>query len=116
MDEANYQSLKGLSKKREASRKVFDLPKTLGPYVKPIDTIGGCKPAWHLAVALIDFEKLGIQRVDVMRKLSDLGVGTQVHYIPVHKQPYYQMRYGKFSLRGCEAYYSRCLSLPFGQI
>ena len=47
-----------------------------------------------------------------MRKLSDLGVGTQVHYIPVHKQPYYKMRYGTFSLRGCESYYSRCLSLP----
>jgi len=105
--------LEGFVKKREKLRERYSIClKMLGPYVKPIDTIDGCKPAWHLAVALIDFEKLGIQRLDVMRKLSDLGVGTQVHYIPVHKQPYYQMRYGKFTLRGCEAYYSRCLSLP----
>ena len=80
--------LEGFVKKREKLRERYSIClKMLGPYVKPIETIGGCKPAWHLAVALIDFEKLDIQRVDVMRKLSDLGVGTQVHYIPVHKQP-----------------------------
>ena len=47
-----------------------------------------------------------------MKMLLKKKIRTQVHYIPVHKQPYYQMRYGKFTLSGCEAYYSRCLSLP----
>ena len=61
--------LEGFVKKEARERHSICL-KNLGPYVKPIDTIGGCKPAWHLAVALIDFEKLDIQRVDVMRKLS----------------------------------------------
>ena len=100
-------------KNREKLRERYSTRlRKLGSHVKPVETITTCNPAWHLAVALIDFEKLGVQRVDVMRALSDLGVGTQVHYIPVHKQPYYQMRYGKFTLSGCEAYYSRCLSLP----
>ena len=84
----------------------------LGPYVKPIETVSYSIPAWHLSVALINFEELGVPRVDVMRQLYDLGIGTQVHYIPVHRQPYYRSRYGTFTLRGCEAYYSRCLSLP----
>ncbi len=100
-------------KNREKLRERYSTRlRKLGSHVKPVEAITTCNPAWHLAVALIDFEKLGVQRVDVMRALSDLGVGTQVHYIPVHKQPYYQMRYGKFTLSGCEAYYSRCLSLP----
>lgn len=100
-------------KNREKLRERYSTRlRKLGSHVKPVEAITTCNPAWHLAVALIDFEKLGVQRVDVMRRLSDLGVGTQVHYIPVHKQPYYQMRYGKFTLSGCEAYYSRCLSLP----
>ena len=100
-------------KNREKLRERYSTRlRKLGSHVKPVETISTCNPAWHLAVALIDFEKLGVQRVDVMRRLSDLGIGTQVHYIPVHKQPYYQMRYGKFTLSGCEAYYSRCLSLP----
>ena len=40
------------------------------------------------------------------------GIGTQVHYIPVHRQPYYRARYGELSLAGAEAWYARCLSLP----
>jgi dTDP-4-amino-4,6-dideoxygalactose transaminase len=40
------------------------------------------------------------------------GLGTQVHYIPVHGQPYYRDRYGALDLPGAEAWYARCLSLP----
>jgi dTDP-4-amino-4,6-dideoxygalactose transaminase len=40
------------------------------------------------------------------------GIGTQVHYIPVHTQPYYRERYGALDLPGAEAWYDRCLSLP----
>jgi dTDP-4-amino-4,6-dideoxygalactose transaminase len=35
-----------------------------------------------------------------------------VHYIPVHRQPYYRARYGDLHLPGAEAWYARCLSLP----
>jgi len=44
--------------------------------------------------------------------LRESGIGTQVHYIPCHLQPYYRRLYGDVSLPGAEAYYSRCLSLP----
>ena len=44
--------------------------------------------------------------------LRERGIGTQVHYIPVHRQPYYRARYGALRLPGAEAYYARCLSLP----
>jgi len=73
--------------------------------------VGG-KPAWHLYVVHIDFAAVNKDRGAVMRALSKLGIGTQVHYLPVHLQPYYQGRYGRQSLPGAESYYERCLSLP----
>lgn len=70
------------------------------------------KVSWHLYSARIDFEKLGISRQSMMEKLRDKGVGTQVHYIPVHTQPYYKRLYGDISLPGAKQYYERTLSFP----
>jgi len=83
----------------------------LAPVVKPIARVGG-DPGWHLYVVLIDFEMAGKSRATVMRALTAAGIGTQVHYFPVHLQPYYQRLYGKQTLPGAETYYARCLSLP----
>ena len=47
-----------------------------------------------------------------MRALHAEGIGTQVHYFPVHRQPYYAKRYGEMHLPGAERYYARALSLP----
>jgi dTDP-4-amino-4,6-dideoxygalactose transaminase len=75
------------------------------------------RPAWsdpvlHLLCVLIDFEAAGVTRRQAVEDLRARGVGTQVHYIPVHRQPYYQARYGELVLPGAEAWYDRCLSLP----
>lgn len=75
------------------------------------------QPAWsdpvlHLMCVLIDFEAAGRTRLQVVEALRERGVGTQVHYIPVHRQPYYRERYGELDLPGAEAWYARCLSLP----
>jgi dTDP-4-amino-4,6-dideoxygalactose transaminase len=61
---------------------------------------------------LIDFEAAGRSRREVVEALRARGVGTQVHYIPVHRQPYYRGLYGDLDLPGAEAWYARCLSLP----
>ena len=47
-----------------------------------------------------------------MKDLRALGVGTQVHYIPVHSQPYYADLYGVQDMPGADAYYKQTLSLP----
>ena len=48
-----------------------------------------------------------------MDQLDQLGIGTQVHYIPVNHQPYYKSVYGEpESLPGATEYYARTLSLP----
>ena len=47
-----------------------------------------------------------------MQRLKSAGIGSQVYYIPVHLQPYYQDRYGPQQLNGAMAYYRATLSLP----
>ena len=85
--------------------------KPLAPVVRTLGRTGGTV-GWHLYVVLIDFKAIGKDRASVMRQLATAGIGTQVHYFPVHLQPYYQRLYGRQTLSGAEAYYSRCLSLP----
>ena len=69
-------------------------------------------PVLHLLVALIDFPAAGVSRREVVEALHARGVGSQVHYIPVHTQPYWRARNVEQSLPGAEAWYARCLSLP----
>ena len=84
----------------------------LAPLIRPVSH-GNRPHGWHLYPVLIDFDRLGKSRAETMRQLRDQGIGTQVHYIPVHRQPYYQKLYGELSLPGADSYYARCLSLPF---
>jgi UDP-4-amino-4,6-dideoxy-N-acetyl-beta-L-altrosamine transaminase len=81
------------------------------PVLQPLARTRACLPAWHLYVARIDFVQAGISRGALMRALAEDGIGTQVHYFPVHRQPYYARRYGA-KLPGADRYYSRALSLP----
>ena len=84
----------------------------LAPAIRPVSKMTWCDATWHLYAVLIDFPALGLDRAETMRRLRAAGVGTQVHYIPLHLQPYYRQRKGELSLPGAERYYARCLSLP----
>lgn len=70
--------------------------------------------SWHLYTVQLDFAALGRSRAQVMAALREAGVGTQVHYIPVHLQPWYRRThgYGPGKCPAAEAYYQRTLSLP----
>lgn len=82
----------------------------LTPLVVPIGSGGANDPCLHLQVVLIDFTAAGVERERVMARLAAVGIGTQVHYIPVHRQPSYAHETRR--LPGADAFYSRCLSLP----
>ncbi len=84
----------------------------LAGILDPVPDAGHGVSGRHLYSVAIDFEQAGIDRATVMRRLHKRGIGTQVHYIPVHRQPYYRHRYGELELPGAERYYSRTLSLP----
>lgn len=84
----------------------------LAAQVIPIKRSRLCYPAWHLYPVLIEFEQLGLARSDVARQLNLHGIGSQVHYIPVHRQPYYRRKTETFNLPDADSYYRRTLSLP----
>ncbi len=79
------------------------------PYLR--EAVHAC---FHLYILQIDFSMLGRSRSEVMQILKTRGVGTQVHYIPVHTQPYYKSKCGCSwgSFPKSEAYYHRALSIP----
>ncbi len=84
----------------------------LSPPVQPLPVVPGGDPSWHLCAVHIDFESAGRERAEVMNQMKRQGVGTQVHYLPVHRQPYYRNLYPELNLPGAEAYYRTILSLP----
>ena len=70
--------------------------------------------AWHLYIVRIVPERLSISRDDLIAKLAERGIGTSVHYIPLHIMPYYSKRYG---LKPADfprslAAYEQAVSLP----
>ncbi|WP_269583962.1 UDP-4-amino-4,6-dideoxy-N-acetyl-beta-L-altrosamine transaminase [Roseibium sp. Sym1] len=83
-----------------------------GPLIQPNAALANSSPAQHLYAARIDFGAAGRTRAQVMAALRNEGIGTQVHYIPVHTQPYYRALYGDQVLPGAEGFYSKTLSLP----
>ncbi len=71
------------------------------------------KAAFHLFPLLINFEKIKIDKEQLFLELREKGLYLQVHYIPVHLQPYYQklgFKKGNFPIT--ESYYEKTISLP----
>lgn len=100
-----------VARRRELVDRYDRLLAPLAPTVRPTGRAAG-SPGWHLCVALIDFAAAGTDRATVMHRLRERGVGSQVHYLPVHRQPYYRDRYGDLDLPGADRWYQRALSLP----
>jgi dTDP-4-amino-4,6-dideoxygalactose transaminase len=100
------------ARRRALAARYHKLLAPMAPLVAPASVPPTCDPAPHLFVALIDFEAAGRDRRAVVEALAARGIGTQVHYIPVHRQPYYRDRYGEIDLPGADAWYARALSLP----
>lgn len=98
-------------RRREIATHYDRLLAPLAPRIRPV-THTGSRHGYHLYALLIEFEKLGLTRRQAMERLRADGIGTQVHYLPVHRQPYYQGLYGALTLPGADSYYARCLSIP----
>ena len=68
------------------------------------------EPSWHLFVILLDNE---VQRKKVFDYLHSKDIKVQVHYIPIHTQPYYKsLGFGWGQFLNSEEYYKKSISLP----
>ena len=81
----------------------------ISPVVKP-----DRESAWHLYVIKLDLEALRISRDRFIEELKERGIGTSLHFIPLHRHPYDRdtcgYRPGDFP--EAEWVYERCVSLP----
>ena len=70
--------------------------------------------AWHLYVIQIVPEALSIDRNEFIRRLNSAGIGTSVHYTPLHMHPYYRDAWGyrPHDLPVARSAYDRIISLP----
>jgi UDP-4-amino-4,6-dideoxy-N-acetyl-beta-L-altrosamine transaminase len=83
------------------------LPLTL-PYQQP-DT----NSSWHLYVIRLQLERISKTHRQVFEELRANGIGVQLHYIPVHTQPYYQeLGFKAGYCPEAEKYYGEVISLP----
>jgi len=82
--------------------------------VTPLSELSHNTSAYHIYPVLIDFEKNGVSRSAVIKRLQSLGICTQVHYIPIPLQPYYRNKYGFNEMKypSATGYYKKCISLP----
>ena len=72
----------------------------------------GDRHAWHIAVILLRQDRLRGDRGDVVGLLERLGIGTALHFPPVHVQQYYRERYPGVNLPVSEDVGARLLSIP----
>ncbi len=72
------------------------------------------KSAWHLYQIGLKAKELTVNRKKIFDELTRGGLGVQVHYIPVHLQPYYKKRFGfkKGDFPNSEHAYETEISLP----
>jgi dTDP-4-amino-4,6-dideoxygalactose transaminase len=80
-------------KRREAIAKIYneafaDLPLQT-PYVDRTEDVH----SWHLYVIKLELENIKITRDEFIQKMTDNGIGTSVHFIPLHLHPYWRDRY-----------------------
>ncbi|VEF16279.1 UDP-4-amino-4,6-dideoxy-N-acetyl-beta-L-altrosamine transaminase [Stutzerimonas stutzeri] len=70
----------------------------------------------HLYVIRLQLDKIGKTHRQVFEALRERGIGVNLHYIPVHTQPYYQrMGFRSGDFPEAERYYAEAISLPMFQ-
>lgn len=100
--------------RRQAIASQYDLGLVSVSGIHSLSTRPGVSHAYHLYVIQTEAEDCGVDRTTLFTLLRERGVGVQVHYIPVHLQPFYRDRFGtKPGLcPHAEAAYKSILSLP----
>jgi UDP-4-amino-4,6-dideoxy-N-acetyl-beta-L-altrosamine transaminase len=100
-----------VERRRELAQKYNELLSGL-PVTLPqqlADTVS----SWHLYIVRFDLSKIGKTQAQIFDECRAAGIGVNLHYIPVHIQPYYSdlgFRQGDYPV--AEAYYANAISIP----
>lgn len=102
-----------ISRRREIVKRYNEAFEDIPGLITPSER-ADVRSAWHLYIVRIDDARFGHSRLEVYNKLREKGILAQVHYIPIHLQPYYRRNFGykPGDFPVAEKYYRQCLSLP----
>jgi len=102
-----------IQKRREIAKKYDEVFSSIDSLKIP-ESHSSVEHAYHLYPLQVDFEKLAITKSEFFEKMKELGINLQVHYIPIHLQPFYRKKYkfqkGDFPIS--EDFYQNEVSLP----
>lgn len=74
---------------------------------------GDCYSAFHLYVIRLRLDCVDAGHREVFERLREAGIGVNLHYIPVYRQPYYAAQgFETSSFPEAEAYYAEAITLP----
>ena len=69
--------------------------------------------AWHLFIIHLKLDQLELTRLEIYNSLREKGIGVNVHYIPVHLQPFYRnLGFKQGDYPNSESYYDGALTIP----
>ena len=69
--------------------------------------------AWHIFVIRLKLSELKLSRLEIYNSLRNKGIGVNVHYIPVHLQPFYKnLGFNKGDFPNSENYYDGAITIP----
>tara|TARA_B100000886_G_C20364660_1_gene466774 strand:+ start:23 stop:517 length:495 start_codon:yes stop_codon:yes gene_type:complete len=70
--------------------------------------------SYHLFPLQINFRKIKISKKELFGRFKRKGINLQVHYVPLHLQPYYKKKFNfkKKQFRNVENFYKNEISLP----
>jgi len=87
-----------------------DMPEIKIPEINPIDS----NPVWHIYMIQLNLDRLKVDRREIFEALRAENIGVNVHYMPVHLQPYYRNKYNyhQGDFPKAENYYLREITLP----
>ena len=102
-----------IQKRRKIAKKYDELFSNI-EYVKIPKTNNFIDHAYHLYQLQVDFPKLNLTKLLFFEKMEELGIKLQVHYIPIHLQPFYKRKYGfkKGDFPNAENFYQKSVSIP----
>jgi len=110
---SQFKKLETFINRRRELVKNYDLAFSGMKNFHPAQMSGRDQSGHHLYVLSTDFKKIGLTRSQVMKKLKEHGVGSQVHYIPVPMHPYYQkLGHNMNNYPNAQDYYNQALSIP----
>jgi len=111
---SQLKKLDGFVQRRRDIAQKYDESFSINDNLKIPETNSSVDHAYHLYPLQIDFDKLSLTKTEYFEKMKKLGINLQVHYIPVHLQPFYKRNYG-FKLYDypiAESFYERAVSIP----